>query len=247
MIFTTSWDDGSVLDLKIAHLLDARGMKGTFYIPKEFQNSGGKYSAYDRRLSEDEMRILAKTHEIGGHGLVHQSLTDMSLELAHKEIWGSKEWLDATVGTSTRMFCFPNGRFNQELQRMVHNAGYKGARTTRKLSFELPQEPYGMNVSVLINPYPLRRIDADHIYWRRALDSLSTYRGLYFSYPELWRLSWQSMARALFKRAYREGKYFHLYGHSWELERYGMWSELASFLDFVKQHDGIEYKSNGDI
>lgn len=32
-IMTTSWDDGDPCDLKVAELLRARGLAGTFYIP----------------------------------------------------------------------------------------------------------------------------------------------------------------------------------------------------------------------
>lgn len=247
LTFTTSWDDGSVLDLKVAELLNARRMRGTFYVPREFSNTGGKYAAYGRRLSEEEIRSLVRMQEVGGHGLTHRTLTELPSGEAREEIIGSKRWLEETLGVSARMFCYPNGRFDEGIKRAVQEAGYTGARITRKLSFTLPEEKYLMPVSLLISPYPFRRTDASHIYWRRALDPLRGYGSAYLSYPELWRFSWQSMARALFKRAYAKGNYFHLYGHSWELERYGMWGELSSFLDFVHTQKNVQYFTNSEV
>ena len=34
LIVTTSWDDGSIQDLKLGELLMKYGIKGTFYIPR---------------------------------------------------------------------------------------------------------------------------------------------------------------------------------------------------------------------
>ena len=50
---TTSWDDGDVLDIKLSQLLDRYGVKGTFYVAKQFRVN---------RLSEDEIRQLGASH-----------------------------------------------------------------------------------------------------------------------------------------------------------------------------------------
>lgn len=244
-VFTTSWDDGSALDMRIADMLDARGMRGTFYVPQAFTSSGGKYASYGARLTDEQIRSLAARHEVGSHGLTHRPLVDMPHDEARGEIFESKKWLEGVSGQDVRMFCYPLGKYTEEVRQMAADAGYAGARTTRKLQFERASDPYAMGVSLLINPYPLRRKDALHIYWRRALDPLRAYGGDLLSYPELWRASWGAMARAMFARARREGTSFHLYGHSWEIEQYGMWGELESFLDFVAQQ-GVEYKTNGE-
>src|SRR3989338_7735324 len=56
---TTSWDDGDTLDRKLGRLLSRYGVKGTFYVAKEYRKE---------RLSEEEIRVLSKAHEVGDLG-----------------------------------------------------------------------------------------------------------------------------------------------------------------------------------
>ena len=70
--FTSSWDDGSVNDLKLLKLLNKYNIKGTFYVPKEFDGKGSKFSEYNRQLSDKEIIEIASGQEIGSHSLTHR-------------------------------------------------------------------------------------------------------------------------------------------------------------------------------
>src|ERR1700749_3673332 len=144
LTFTTSWDDGSVADLKVADLLRVHNMPGTFYIPKEFPHEGAKFNSYERLLNETEIKKLGSDFEIGAHGLTHRLLTELSSEEAQKEIIGSKIWLESVTGNSVSMFCYPNGRENDQTRALVREAGYAGARTTEKLVDTFPSDPFGV-------------------------------------------------------------------------------------------------------
>ena len=235
-IFTTSWDDGSVLDLKTADLLSRYGMKGTFYIPKKFEK-GHKRFAYDRRLTEAEVRSIP--YEVGGHSLNHCTLTDISQEEARDEIVGSKRFLERVTGKPVKMFAPPRGKFNNQIINLIRDAGFDGARTSQKLSIKKGQ--FLLDATIICHPFPLRKLNANQYYWRRILDPLNAYD------PKQFALSWQSLARRWFKKAITKGNYFHLTGHSWELEQYDMWQELESFLQFIKSHKNIIYLSNGEV
>jgi hypothetical protein len=41
-----------------------------------------------------------------------------------------------------------------------------------------------------------------------------------------------------------EGRYFHLWGHSWELEALDLWSALESILAQLAATPGVEFMSN---
>src|SRR5271155_4960277 len=74
IVVTTSWDDGDRCDLRLAEMLSAHGMAGTFYILVEPFHAG-------RQLSTQQMRDLAaEKFEIGGHSVSHRNFTELSYE-----------------------------------------------------------------------------------------------------------------------------------------------------------------------
>src|SRR5438105_846133 len=101
MIVTTSWDDGDVLDDRIADLLDRHGLAGTFYIARSHR---------PRRMPDTRIRALAARHEIAAHSLNHPDLTLLSRADKRQEIEGSRKWLEDVTGEPVSMFCYPFGR-----------------------------------------------------------------------------------------------------------------------------------------
>jgi len=68
--------------------------------------------------------------EIGGHTVNHPILTNVSTELAYKEIRASLNYLNDNLGTMPRSFCYPNGNvedYSPEIEHMVKDAGYTSA------------------------------------------------------------------------------------------------------------------------
>src|SRR5208283_2264797 len=66
---TTSWDDGDPFDLRVAKLLAARRIPGTFYIPLKGHVEPGHRAC---RMSLPEMLELdSQGFEIGAHGVSH--------------------------------------------------------------------------------------------------------------------------------------------------------------------------------
>lgn len=239
LLFTTSWDDGSVLDLRIADMLERYGMIGTFYIPRLFEDRREKVSAYGRRLTDGEIQTLSKSHEVGGHSVSHRRLIGLTPEEARSEIEGSHSFLMDVTGTPPSMFAFVGGAYDDRLVDIVKEAGFLGARTTRKPVIGKPSG-FLMDTTVICQPFPFRKKDARYYYWRRLLDPMAAYE------PTQFAASWFGLAKRLFGRARRRGNYFHLYGHSWELEKYGMWEELEKFLSFVNEQPDVTYVTNSE-
>lgn len=249
MLFTTSWDDGSVHDLRVAELLTRYGIPGTFYVPIHFNGRGDKFSEYRRRLNEKELIELSHSHEIGAHTVHHTELSSLSDPEAMKELTESKKALEDITGKPISMFCFPRGDYSERTIELVRKAGFAGARTTKKLFSALPQDPYQIGVSIQAAPFPLRKKNASSFYYGRLFDPTKSYIPKIFTLPSLWPklFSWKMLSRGFFDYALKNGNYFHLYGHSWELEKYGMWQELESFLKFVKEHPNVTYLSNSEV
>jgi peptidoglycan/xylan/chitin deacetylase (PgdA/CDA1 family) len=237
---TTSWDDGDALDLRLAELLSKYGIKGTFYISREESR---------KLLSEDELRtIAAMGHEIGAHTLSHPDLTKIPFEQKCEEMAGSKKWLEGVLGAEVLMFCYPFGRFDAESKRAVREAGFKGARTTVAGSVAVPADPFEMNTTLQVYPFPFRKKDARSFSWRYLLQPWYQRGGEFRSLGVslLAMRSWKSVAQAALANV-PEGGTFHVWGHSWEIEKYGMWGEFEEFLQFLAVRSDCRFVTNGEL
>ncbi|MFH0770738.1 MAG: polysaccharide deacetylase family protein [Candidatus Peregrinibacteria bacterium] len=242
MLFTTSWDDGYALDMRIATLLDHYACTGTFYVCPAVQHER-------RMLSEHEIRSLALKHEIGAHSLTHPKLTLIPEEDAQREISGSKEWVERITGKPCSMFCYPKGRWNDSVRLLVKEAGFRGARSTQAWKFSA-SDPFTLPMSMQVMPFPVRGSFSP--LWKFILDPLCPLRihrrsldaiGIPYSA----RTSWLSLAIACFDHAEKSGApFFHLYGHSFELERFGLWEPLEAFLAHA-QAAHVRCVTNGEF
>jgi peptidoglycan/xylan/chitin deacetylase (PgdA/CDA1 family) len=234
-IVTTSWDDGDPNDLRVVELLHSRGLTGTFYIPINGYNGG-------KRLKPADLKSLRSGGvEIGAHGVSHKVLTGLNPKELAQEVGICKSRLEDTLGEPVQMFSYPKGRFNKSIMRRVKEAGYKGARTTRMLRQGLDFDPFRMPTSLLAYP------NAKMLYLKNLVKGRN-FRGLFDYVTQFIRLeSWTSIGKILFDRVLREGGVWHLYGHSWEIEKGGLWADLTEMLDYVCRREGVLYFSNSDV
>ncbi|MDD5774554.1 MAG: polysaccharide deacetylase family protein [Candidatus Omnitrophica bacterium] len=223
LIVTTSWDDGSTYDLQLAGLLDSYGIKGTFYIPRSYR---------DDQLKEGDIRELDKRFEIGCHTLDHVDLTAVPFEKAAGEIEGSKSYLESLLGHKVAMFSYPKGRYNRNIKDLVRRSGFVAARTCDYGGSGSFEDPYGWKVSVqTTNGSP-----------RIALISCIS-AGI----PVASVFDWETRAKHLFDRMLESGGVYHLWGHSWEIEKGNCWGKLERVLSHISGRQGVEYMTNGDI
>ena len=187
-------------------------------------------------LSEDDIRMLSERHTIGAHTLRHVHLPDVSQVEARQEIEGSKSWVEQITGKECTSFCYPYGDYSSSVAALVKEAGFKDARTTKQLQFE-SDDPFMQPTTLQIAPFPRRKT------WSRWWHPLDPFGPLRVKYRRLRKLgirvrclrSWSDLAICLFDRAKETNKeVFHLWGHSHEIEKYGMWGELETFLKHTK-------------
>lgn len=238
MIFTTSWDDGHPLDLRVADMLRAHGMTGTFYI-------AGSHPRVPTAMAKQELRLLGEGMEIGAHTLTHPLLTQIPIADAAREIKGSKEWLEDVLQKPCDMFCYPRGEWNGAVKDAVRDAGFKGARTTEVFAFASNTDPFLQGSTIHLYHFPFRPVAnrrfADPL--RRAWPHLNE-----LDISMIDRRSWGAMAKAVFRTAHAGGRpWFHLRGHSWEVENLGMWKELDGFLAFVASRENVTFGTNGSL
>ena len=239
-LVTTSWDDAQNLDLRLGGLLAKHGLTGTFYAARDYMEP----------LGSDELRRLAEAHEVGAHTLTHADLSAVPIERAREEVVGSKAWLEDVLGREVPMFCYPMGRFTPAVKMEVEHAGFAGARTVEPFVIEPPADPFEMGTTVHVYPHPLRRTGRfAHILSPAVLDPMrrnaQAIRRL--NLPVSARINWFNFASTLFDAVRERGGVFHLWGHAWEIEKYGMWKPFERLLAHNAATDGVRFVTNGEL
>jgi len=227
-LVTTSWDDGHPLDLRVAEMLARCGMTGTFFVPV--------CDPKRARLSDADLRDLSSCgFEIGSHGMLHRNLLKAPRTELQWEITDSKFELEQAIRRKVSMFCYPIGRHDSYVLEQVRQAGYEGARTTRMLSTEADFDP--MYVPTSIQAY--RHSSSEYL--KNLLRNGGVKDMLRYCTSLYQCDSWVELGRRLFDRVLSQGGTWHLYGHSWEIEKYGLWDELAEILAYVCNRPGVQY------
>lgn len=76
-------------------------------------------------MSETQIREMAHHGiEFGAHSMTHQKLTELSLKEVQREIRGSKRAIERRVGGEVISFAYPYGKLNEEIKRLVKDAGF---------------------------------------------------------------------------------------------------------------------------
>jgi peptidoglycan/xylan/chitin deacetylase (PgdA/CDA1 family) len=232
---TTSWDDDDRSGLRVAELLSRYGLSGTFYVPTARLGRDPFFAADDLRS------ISAAGFEIGGHTVSHAILPGLSGDELEREIGECKRVLQQILGTEVKMFCYPKGRFNTNVVSAVQRAGYRGARGTQMLTSSEAFDRFAIPTTLQV--YPHRRSN-----YVRNLVRLGAVRSLLRAFPYLVRFeNWLQLGKSTFDRVLRQGGVWHLYGHSWEIEKLDLWAQLEEMFAYAANRSGIQYVTNGQL
>ena len=219
---TTSWDDGNPLDLRVAELLVKHGLRSTFYVPR---------SAETGTVTAAQIRELSSAFEIGAHTIHHVILTQATAEQAEREIVDSKSWLEDTIGRRCRMFCPPTGAFRRQHLESIQRAGFIGLRTVELGSLDISSSREGLVIMpTTVQAYP-------HGWPAVARNAMKR-----MAFVNLWRIvihgrttDWSELAQRMLSYALNNGGVFHLWGHSWELDKANHWMRLDRVLQMMKE------------
>jgi hypothetical protein len=219
-IITTSWDDGHTLDMRLADLLAAYGIRGTFYLPMQ-------YPRVPLMSREQILKLRGMGMEIGSHTMTHPLLTRIPANLALQELRQSKQVLEDLLGEPVSSFCYPAGKFNRRTSALIHEARYLLARTTVSFRTDMNFDPFCMPVSFQFCPHP-RQIHVRHELKGR------NFKGL-FDWCRLWKMENDllGLSESMLEHVLRAGGILHVWGHSWEIEELGLWKLLEQVLKLI--------------
>jgi hypothetical protein len=234
VIFTSSWDDGSVYDMKLAEILKRYRQRATFYIP--LANKAREV------ITSEQIVFLSRDFEIGAHTLNHSYLTFLSNHNAEKEIKLSKNELESITGKPINGFCFPGGKFRAVHIKYAKEAGYKYVRTTNM--FKTGNDPFMMNTT--LQAYNHTRITyLRHMLKRGYFNQIIQNAGVILRNPE-----WDKLLLAILKNNEISDsglniKVIHLWGHSYELQANNSWKKLGDLFNLLNDFPVVS-KTNYD-
>lgn len=102
--------------LALLDLLDRFGLDATFFVVSDSLDDSRK-----RDLVEE---IVRRGHEIASHTASHRPLRDLDTQDKRREIFGSRERLEAELGTAVRGFRAPGYGIDRESIDLLTEAGY---------------------------------------------------------------------------------------------------------------------------
>lgn len=122
-----TFDDGyrDAYEVVFPSLL-ARGFTGTFFVlatPAHYESDAYLTWSQMREMSDAGMDIQA-------HGRDHVDLRDRAHEFLVYQILGIKEAIEFHTDQTPRFFCYPSGRWDEDVIEVLDSAGYWGAVTT---------------------------------------------------------------------------------------------------------------------
>jgi peptidoglycan/xylan/chitin deacetylase (PgdA/CDA1 family) len=223
MLFTTSWDDGHPLDLRLAELLNRHGFRGTFYVPST--NREGRPV-----LPLSSLRQLDALGEVGSHTLNHCYLTTVNDATARRQVHDGRTTLQNALGHSVNGFCYPGGRFRPGQRGLVKSAGFKYARTTKNLTLDVGADCFERPTTLQFYPHSRAVYLSDWIRYRQWHQRMAVATRACASTDLLMLL------KAVLLHARKTEGTFHLWGHSWELDSFSGWAILEEFLIFAADH-----------
>ena len=232
---TTSWDDGSPHDLRVAELLTRYGLPGTFYVPRRSEHGV---------MEPGEIKRLGTSFELGGHTMDHLPLTRLPSGRAQRQIRDCKAWIQDMTGRPCTMFCPPLGRYANCHLPMIREAGFVGMRTVELLSADMPRLCGGLAVL----PTTVQVFDHRRVAYTRNIGRRLAMRNAWLYFAAGAHAQWDRLASAIAAMVIRSGGVLHLWGHSWEIGSEDQWRRLEEVLRMLASlADAALLVSNGRL
>lgn len=215
MNFTTSWDDGHPLDLKMCKLLKKHNIPGTFYISIKHNREC---------LKPSQIKKIAKDFKVGCHTYSHKDLTKLYPWHMEDEILIGKIELERIISETIDTFAYPFGRYDSKIINILKRLNFKEARTTKLFRTHV-NNPFKMGITVYAKPHTKM-----FNIWA-IIKSLDMKMFRFIQTNKLFDKPWDTIAIHLLKFVSKNNGVFHLFGHSWEIEENDDWDRLERVLE----------------
>lgn len=139
-VLTLSYDDGKITDRRLVSIFNEHGLKGTFNVNSQLEDSSFK-EYYNERIPLSEYTTLYKGHEVACHTATHPTIARCPREQIVQQAIQDRKRLEAVMGTPIRGMAYPNGSFSDEVVDCFRACGIVHARTVNATgSFDMPTD-----------------------------------------------------------------------------------------------------------
>lgn len=226
--FTLSFDDGTVQDRRFIQILDKYGLRCTFNL-----NSGLFGSRHEiihegirvchDEINADEVRALygcyqVARHEVAVHSLTHPNLLKCTRDEVIRQIKDDAEALEILCGYKIAGMAYPGGPyFNDEIIAIINE-----------------------NTDI----YYARAVGS-HFTLKLPERLMAWYPSCQFHPKEYEAL--ERLTNEFLSGDGNESSLFYLWGHSFELDKFGIWDDFERFCDKISGHDDVSYVTNREV
>lgn len=200
MKIISSWDDGTISDLKMAELMMKYDVPTIFYWPSYIQESKN-LAMTSNWLNERECKEIASKFEIGSHSVNDKPMKKMQIAQISREINDSRKYWQDLTGQPINSFAYPKNSSNVLIKALLKGAGYTSARS--------------LIVGFLMQ--------GDDLYEQKCTVQIGIDR------IEYQNKSWELFADEMISKS-DESSVFHIFGNSWDIESFGDWENLENLL-----------------
>lgn len=166
-------------------------------------------------LKESEIYFLSRFFQIGGHTTSHpEDMKTLTGEVLAGDIETNKVWLENIIGKPINSFCYPSGRYNEETIEKAKAAGFVEGRTTIGMNTDEPTDLFRIKPTIHVRP--------------------DKYEGR----------NWLEVAKEQYNVAKEKDGYYHIWGHSWEVEKFKLWDELEQLFKYIYEDRNQRSENN---
>lgn len=152
-VFTVSYDDGVLQDVRFVELLNKYGVKGTFNLNSRLMREEFAWTHETgmvvRRLSPAAALRLYDGHEVASHTLTHPYLDRADRSAILREMGEDRDELERLFGREVRGFAAPFTFWSREMADCARLCGFEYARISEESrSFDPPVERFNWRAGI---------------------------------------------------------------------------------------------------
>ena len=211
---TLNYDDGTVFDRQLIEIMTKHGIRGTFNLNSGLFGTG-------RRMTKEDALALYEPNgmEVYCHGLKHIHPVDVPPLQATEEFLEDRKNMEAIFGHIVNGIAYAYGQFDETVDQIVKNMGFKVARITGQTeAFGITKDWLHLQVTCRHRNPKLFEL-ADKFLKDPAKDAKSPLRP----------------------------RWFQLFGHSYEFNDDDNWDIIREFCEKVGDREDIWYCTTGEM